>query len=1024
MRSSLHEASVTLRETLELQRLGHVQLPKILNLGFNELTDSDTNRRLAKHHSQIYPLQWLIYMVSNNLLPQDKIETVVKWFDSHGDPSTLKMLQNIGGPSVRIFVREMLISATCTESIRVTEALLDAGVSPNFFSRRKHSGNYIGRMQSALSSAVRLNNPKLVSLLLRHNADPNVSTPPTSVQEHSQTPLEEILEQSWEEWLFPGILPGILGELEGSDTEVVEAPTMSIIELLVNAGGLIRSPHVARLWEIHNMAVSPRRSKLLSLLEKAHCSLDDVTQLDLQLHNAVMRNDLDQVRTLFTKGADLDSWCFYPHVVFPKPISRAACLNNTDMVKVLLELGAEVNGIIDKCELKPVEHLSDDGSYDGSYRECEITYGAIHHAAENGNVVMTEALLQKGANINLHSAFVGSPLQVGIEHFGGGQEDMNLVRLLLENGADINSLLFSQICLQNELLDQPAVILELVELLLDFGADATIVLLELGGQYLADRDDDLMNKFWNLLLDNFTTCSSTAGPIHAPLTIKSATEYSKDLLILLRAAICVRNFSAVRALLLAGADVDQLSGLPENYIYPQTWACNLDDVDSNTTSRKTSAKDIFMLLVEYGANIYDYNIGLSTRPYLEVAVYANDLDLINLVIGKSRCCTSHSRPLISVSIRTTSALPESSITNEVIDTFLATGAEIDDYVAIDRKWKLSIAWLYDKELPLDKYILGGCRKYPSPDPPLDLYATGTMCRQAISRRLNRERGLFHNAPMAFLSTPLQAASLFGNAKAAKHLLAKGANVNAPAHPSIGFTALQIAALHGDRQMMQILLEANACIDAPSALRIGLTSLQAAILKHDAKIINTLLQRGADVNAPAAAEYGFTALQAAVIRGDLPLVKRLLDLGADVNARPASHFSGTALQLGIKAKSRDITFELLDADANVNAPAAEFEGATALQYAVTNGDIDLVAKLLELGADVTAPASKDGHGALAVAALHGRLDITHLLLQKDLDWWSLQERCNEAAELAEKESHVVLAEVLRQWIINSPDASAF
>lgn len=72
-------------------------------------------------------------------------------------------------------------------------------------------------------------------------------------------------------------------------------------------------------------------------------------------------------------------------------------------------------------------------------------------------------------------------------------------------------------------------------------------------------------------------------------------------------------------------------------------------------------------------------------------------------------------------------------------------------------------------------------------------------------------------------------------------------------------------------------------------------------------------------------------------------------------------------------------------------------------------------LLEAGADVNGPpAGKEGRTALEAAAENGRLDVLHLLLHNDNDIEALEMRCKQAAKLAEREGHLVIARILREY----------
>jgi ankyrin repeat protein len=181
------------------------------------------------------------------------------------------------------------------------------------------------------------------------------------------------------------------------------------------------------------------------------------------------------------------------------------------------------------------------------------------------------------------------------------------------------------------------------------------------------------------------------------------------------------------------------------------------------------------------------------------------------------------------------------------------------------------------------------------------------------------------------------------------------------------------------ELTKLLIDAGAEVNAPTTEETPMTALQYAIDANHEGLIDILLAAGADIHAPAFWEKGRTTLQAACNAGNFGLVRRLVARGLDINASPASHY-----------------------------------GATALQFAAMQGHIDVAIFLLEKGALINAPAALvEGRTALQGAAEHGRLDMVFLLLENDQDD-GLEERCQEAARFAEKESRFEIAQILRDY----------
>ncbi|KAH7109644.1 ankyrin repeat-containing domain protein [Dendryphion nanum] len=156
-------------------------------------------------------------------------------------------------------------------------------------------------------------------------------------------------------------------------------------------------------------------------------------------------------------------------------------------------------------------------------------------------------------------------------------------------------------------------------------------------------------------------------------------------------------------------------------------------------------------------------------------------------------------------------------------------------------------------------------------------------------------------------------------------------------------------------------------------------------KGNYDIFDLLIEAGVPIDVPAKERGGRTALQVAAEIGDLVLVERLLALGADPNAA-VSHDSG----------------------------------ATALQLAAIGGYAGIAMVLLEHGADPDAEGAVwQGRTALEGAAEHGRLDLVQLILNANETRGVSSQTYETALDLAEKEGHTVVAELIRHhmWTSN-------
>jgi ankyrin repeat protein len=273
---------------------------------------------------------------------------------------------------------------------------------------------------------------------------------------------------------------------------------------------------------------------------------------------------------------------------------------------------------------------------------------------------------------------------------------------------------------------------------------------------------------------------------------------------------------------------------------------------------------------------------------------------------------------------------------------------------------------------------------------------------------------------SFRETVLQHAVSTGNFKLAKVLLGCGANVNAPPGGKYSRTALQTAVDKGSMELVQMLLDHGANVNAPPS-KYCRTALQSAVNKGSMELVQVLLSHGADIHAPGTMPYG-TALQSAAKAGHVEVVKLLLYFtdvrdssanasdhysdsdnatndwksamlpaaakgglfeivrlllaeGADINTVPPGTHYGTALQEAVGQQNLMIVHLLLDNDADPNIPGpvwdkllTEWRTGTALQAAVDVKNLGLIHILLEAGsrADVLSSAYEDRRTPLEAA----------------------------------------------------------
>ncbi|MCC6003801.1 MAG: ankyrin repeat domain-containing protein [Thermofilum sp.] len=133
-------------------------------------------------------------------------------------------------------------------------------------------------------------------------------------------------------------------------------------------------------------------------------SLDE--ELRIELFIAMVDGDTARVRKLLRKGANVNAKYGDSDLT---PLHWAAFLGHVDVVRLLLEHGAEVNAR-------------------NKYGETPL-----HRAAAYGRADAARLLLEHGADVNARDEYGWTPL-----HVAALQGRADVARLLLEHGADVN----------------------------------------------------------------------------------------------------------------------------------------------------------------------------------------------------------------------------------------------------------------------------------------------------------------------------------------------------------------------------------------------------------------------------------------------------------------------------------------------------------------------------------------------------------------------------------------------------------
>ena len=145
----------------------------------------------------------------------------------------------------------------------------------------------------------------------------------------------------------------------------------------------------------------------------------------------------------------------------------------------------------------------------------------------------------------------------------------------------------------------------------------------------------------------------------------------------------------------------------------------------------------------------------------------------------------------------------------------------------------------------------------------------------------------------------EAASL-GELERLKQIVEKNPSIINSYSPD-GFTPLALAAYLGQKDTVEYLISKGANVNALAKNTTGFTALTGAVSQNNTEITKILVENGANVNHQY--EGGYTPLIHAAASGNLELVRILLDANANPNVRTKD--GTTALSAAISKEHAEV-----------------------------------------------------------------------------------------------------------------------
>ncbi|KAH8817549.1 hypothetical protein DL96DRAFT_389535 [Flagelloscypha sp. PMI_526] len=270
---------------------------------------------------------------------------------------------------------------------------------------------------------------------------------------------------------------------------------------------------------------------------------------------------------LLTYGADVNGFARSFHSIFghgvSSPLEGAASVGNMEIVRFLIEKGADVNACVGEhgsalqagvcCrKLEIVRFLVEKGA---EVNARGGTYGsALQAGASHGSLEIVRFLVEKGADVNASGGRHGSALQAGASY-----PSLEIVRFLVEKGADVNA----GGGISGSALQAGAYwgSLEIVGFLVEQGADVNAS----GGEHSSALQAGAFNGSMEivLLLVEKGADMNTSGGFYGSA---------------LQAGAYVGSLEIVRFLVEKGADVNASGGTYGSALQASAWSGNLEIV--------------------------------------------------------------------------------------------------------------------------------------------------------------------------------------------------------------------------------------------------------------------------------------------------------------------------------------------------------------------------------------------------------------------------------------------------------------
>ena len=868
-----------------------------------ELHDESDEKKMeilmssSKIEPMIQLLRYAIYLSSNNLLPNDRMEDLVRWVSSTGSERALDLVLSYKTPTTTIFGENLLVSAARIGCFKIVQCLIKNGIDVNAV-----TDDWVGPATTALEQAVKESHLQIMHLLLNSGANAE----PKAGSSHS------ILHHA-----------------------IRVHHTLDVIRTLIDKGADVNAKYEKYGESVLACAAEKGDRALIRTLVRAGAEINETfTGCMTALQVATKFQNIEVVKTLIDSGADVDApsedeieeafedgeyeWDFD---CLKTPIQLASQVNSVELVRILISEGADLNA----CPLAglsdPSREIEDD--------EVDSYLTALQAATEEKCTVIIRILLEAGAEIDARGYSGDTPLQIG-----ANASSAEISEILLKHGADVNApaspFYQGRTALQAAASSGDR---QFVQQMLDAGANINAIAGQNHGftalqAAVKSGNADLVEMLIDIGADINAPASDSGGRTCLQAAVKMERIELVDLLL--------RRGAAVNSPAAAVADgATSLQAALHNFGYKH----------KSIAEGKDKCRQILFNILNAGADINAPPSPKGGFTALQGAVRCRDPDLVCLLLRMGANPNQHTseETALGTAVNTGCA--------QMVSLMIDAGADIhawysDYYSSWEGScWTALHAAAMNGDLPILSKLInaGGDVNY------LPQSCSGTPLHYAVKYGHNdvanfllakganpNSRSPGSDNPHSILEEALYTTDI--NLEVISKLIQAGAVV----HKTLKYCSpLKLAAAR-NTEAVPILLGAGALRGLTH--NEGCEVLGYPIQSRNFGLVKLLLDAGVSVNGPIHTHH-WTPLQVAAKAGDGTMLQLILSHGADVNASPADDHGASALQAAAIYGHLKIVLTLLKAGANINAPPAKIHGRTALEGAAENGCLDIVHLLL-------------------------------------------------------------------------------